>query len=352
MALLRSPAPRFLPRIALAVVLILAVGFGLAPLSARQATAPPAPQCVWTGVEKIVAVGDLHGAKDQFERILQDTRLVDADINWTGGKAHLVQMGDVMDRGDKAKEIFDDIRKLEKQAEQAGGHVHMLIGNHEELNLIGLSLQYENFVSQKQFFAFLPFTTRVDWEHRMGGTLSWSDWTDIILHERKVRDDYYKGFREKYGSWIVEHNVVIKIDGTVFVHGGLTESFASMGVQGINDLYHAEILPCLKGKELPSNSQIVFKSDGPLWNRTLAETGKIGESDERHASIDRILAALQADRIVVAHTPTNFHGHEQEMTRYGGKVWVIDTGIGLGGYAWNIRVENGSVSVDKWGRTP
>jgi hypothetical protein len=332
-----SPARRA-PRVLVALALLLALA---APLAAK-------PDSVWTGVEKIVAIGDLHGGYDQFVRLLHATQLIDGDNKWIGGKAHLVQMGDVIDRGDKAKEIFDLIRKLEKQAEAAGGRVHMLIGNHEELALIKRSLQYSDFVSEKQFFAFLPRGTRSFWESRMGGRLNWDDWKDIISNEGDVADSYYKGFWSAYGSWIAEHNVIIKINDTVFVHGGLTESFAAMGLQAINDLYRSEIQSAHRGQDV-SRPQIVFQPNGPLWNRSLADND---ETEERHATIDRILAGVDAKRIVVAHTPSNFHGRENELSRYDGKVWVIDTGIGLRGRVWAITIEDGSVHISKGGGTP
>ncbi|MCK4823223.1 metallophosphatase, partial [bacterium] len=48
-------------------------------------------QCIWTGIEKIVAVGDLHGDFDNFKTILEGTGLIDRKLHWTGGKTHLVQ---------------------------------------------------------------------------------------------------------------------------------------------------------------------------------------------------------------------------------------------------------------------
>ena len=88
--------------------------------------------CEWTGVERIVAVGDLHGDFDNFVTILKKPKvgLVDENLHWTGGKTHLVQIGDILDRGDKAKEIFDLLMRLEKEAAAAGGMVHVLLGNH------------------------------------------------------------------------------------------------------------------------------------------------------------------------------------------------------------------------------
>ena len=93
--------------------------------------------CQWSGVEKIVAVGDIHGDFQKLSKILIETGLTDDKLKWTGGKTHLVQLGDVMDRGDHAKMVFDLIKRLETEAKEAGGMVHMLLGNHEEVNIAG-----------------------------------------------------------------------------------------------------------------------------------------------------------------------------------------------------------------------
>ena len=60
-------------------------------------------QCVWRNVDRIVVVGDLHGAYESFVKILKQTGLVDDLLQWTGGNTHLVQMGDILDRGDRAR---------------------------------------------------------------------------------------------------------------------------------------------------------------------------------------------------------------------------------------------------------
>ena len=36
--------------------------------------------------DRVVAIGDLHGAYDEFVGILLQTGLIDKDLNWTGGK--------------------------------------------------------------------------------------------------------------------------------------------------------------------------------------------------------------------------------------------------------------------------
>ena len=96
----KSPShqPKRRSPIALLVFVVLAALFLAAPPQAAART-----ECVWTGVQRIVAIGDLHGDYDHFFRLLRRSALVDSDGNWTGGKTHLVQMGDVMDRGKEAK---------------------------------------------------------------------------------------------------------------------------------------------------------------------------------------------------------------------------------------------------------
>ena len=99
---------------------------------------------------RIVAIGDVHGAYDNFVKALRATGLVDEKLHWIGASAHLVQTGDVLDRGAESRKAIDLLMALEPQAEVAGGRVHALIGNHEFWNAVG-DLRY---VSRAEFEAF------------------------------------------------------------------------------------------------------------------------------------------------------------------------------------------------------
>jgi len=44
----------------------------------------------WTGVERVVAVGDIHGDYDQLVAVLKSASLIDDQLQWSGGKTHLV----------------------------------------------------------------------------------------------------------------------------------------------------------------------------------------------------------------------------------------------------------------------
>lgn len=327
--------------------------------------------CEWKGVKRIVAVGDLHGAYEHFVEILIGTDLVDDKLNWIGGKTHLVQIGDVLDRGDKPKEIFDLAIRLEKEAEAAGGRVHMMIGNHEEMNFANTAFDRERYITYPQFVSFLPEDYRLRQEKKFrkkSGSQSSEDstsngnfaeeWTEIINKSRgKPRSSgrilYLKNLNELYGDWILGHNVIIKINNIVFVHGGINETFSQWPLKKINVTFRKElddirtaIIRNQPPKIRPFDRELYNEPNGPLWYRSLADR----ESEEFKDDVERILNNLQTNYIVIAHTPQTVS--EADMTKYDGKVWVIDTGIAdyyrlIGGYVSALIIENGQFSVWK-----
>src|SRR5260370_33450046 len=62
---------------------------------------------IWSGVERIVAVGDVHGDYDQLVAVLKSAGLIDEQGNWSGGSTHLVQNGDVLDPGRHSRKALD-----------------------------------------------------------------------------------------------------------------------------------------------------------------------------------------------------------------------------------------------------
>src|SRR5437867_11065943 len=81
---------------------------------------PAAGQCEWNGVERVVAIGDVHGAYDRFVEILKVAGVVANDLRWAGGRTHVVQLGDLVDRRDDSRNASDLIRRLERPALSAG----------------------------------------------------------------------------------------------------------------------------------------------------------------------------------------------------------------------------------------
>src|SRR5678816_2304955 len=102
------------------LALVCAVSVITPGLSAR------ATPCEYDKVERIVAIGDVHGAYDRLLEILRAAEVIDDRSRWTGGRTHLVQTGDVLDRGADSRQALEFLRRLGRDAERAGGRVHQL----------------------------------------------------------------------------------------------------------------------------------------------------------------------------------------------------------------------------------
>jgi hypothetical protein len=327
----------------------LALAAGLLSLGLRPGPEPI--PCVFSGVDKIVAVGDLHGDYQNFVKILRATGLVDENLHWIAGRTHLVQVGDVLDRGPSARRIFDLLIALETEAEAAGGKVHAILGNHEELALEGLSFDYPGYVTVEEFLSFLPdiYIDQKQNEYirkKAAGQASPDDPVSISLTElmdfwktvmadKGAQKEYFRFLRDRYGSWLLGHNVAVKINDIVFVHGGISESFSTMSLPEINDTFREEIGMVLRGARF--NPMILFAANSPLWYRDLA----LKDEDVMKKDVDRILANLKAAHMVVGHSQQGYQTLGT-MKRFGGKVWMIDTGIStsLGGRLSALIIEN------------
>ncbi|NIP60556.1 MAG: hypothetical protein GWO00_15865, partial [Gemmatimonadetes bacterium] len=66
----------------------------------------PPPEHVLAAVDSIFAVGDVHGEYDTLVDVLYNAGLLDEDLNWYGGRAHIVFLGDLYDRGDDVTKLL------------------------------------------------------------------------------------------------------------------------------------------------------------------------------------------------------------------------------------------------------
>lgn len=295
-------------------------------------------RCVWTGIDKIVAVGDLHGNYDGFVKILQSTGLIDEELNWIGGNTHLVQLGDIMDRGAGAKKIFDLLMELEKQTETAGGYIHVLIGNHEEINILGLAFGFSGYVTVEQFVSFLPenYKKKMEkdickkFEKQKNNSASQESELQEALYKFWMRtmtesipqEFYHENFMDEYGKWILSKNVVIKINNIIFTHGGINKKYSEWKLVDINETLRRELSFLSRGVSI--NRTIAYQPDSPLWYRDFAR----GEENGLKEDLEYVLDNLNAEYMVIGHTvidKANFS--EEDLRHFDGKVWAIDTGI-------------------------
>jgi tetratricopeptide (TPR) repeat protein len=323
---------------------------GLAAALACPALAQDDKQWEWSDVPRIVAVGDVHGAFENFTAVLKNAGLVDDKLRWVGGKAHLVQNGDVVDRGPHSRKAMDLLMDLEKQATKAGGAVHALIGNHEAMNIVGIL----DLTSKEEYDSY------TDRDSRQRRDATFERFYESLRKEAKekgeeppakagAKDEFEKqyplGFIEhrqafaasgRYGKWIREHNTSVKINGVVFSHGDWSEKFAQVGIAELNRRVRAE----LSGKD-PLEGGLAFDSESPLQYRGLANVDLTRAAQQAEAErVGRILAGLGAKRMVVGHTVTSSGVIE---SRFGGKHISIDTGmleLYRGGHRIALEIEN------------
>ena len=300
----------------------------LFPASARVA-APP----------RIVAIGDVHGAADEFAAILTRAGLIDASRRWTGGRSVLVQTGDMTDRGKGMRAALDLLMSLEKQADRAGGAVHAVLGNHEVMNMVG-----ELRDATPQIF------------ETFGG-------------EAAMRAAF--GPNGHYGRWLRRKPIFARVEGTVFMHAGIGPDYIKPSLEELSKNVLREIEQWDKGvawlvkeKRLPAPREPVaameaaraeieqinalaaegkatpdmartaqlllpvanigqaslFAENGPMWFRGFS----MWEEEPARQLIDQLLERHRVKRFVTGHTVQR-DGTITE--RFPGKLFLIDTGM-------------------------
>ncbi len=269
------------------LLFLLALACGVTPQVSPPELPSPEPDVAGAELEPVVpqagvvAIGDLHGDPKAAQAVLRMAGIIDEDGHWSAGSTVLVQTGDTTDRGPDSRAVIDILRALEPQAEEAGGRVIALLGNHEVMNLLG------------------------DWRYVSEADLA-------VFGGVEPRRTAFSADGE-LGRWLRGRDTVALVDGTVFVHGGVTQHAATASVKMLNRAVQEAIAA---GDRRAS----ILGSEGPLWYR-----GYIQEPESEVCPLlEEALGKLGARRMVVGHT-TRRDGRIE--SRCGGRVAVIDTGI-------------------------
>lgn len=311
------------------------LGLALIVLSSLASTAAPPSQAS----QRIVAVGDLHGDFDAWRQVALNARIIDSRNRWAGGSSILVQLGDIVDRGPDSLKIISHLMKLQREAARAGGRVVVLVGNHEAMNMTG-DLRY---VSPGEYAAFANADSarlreRVFAANKAAIAAAYrarspamSD--DAILAAwlaqtplGKLEHQAAWSPRGQLGRWTITNQAIAKIGDTLFVHGGISVSYATTPFQVIN----RNVTAALKARD-DSEASILYDPFGPLWYRGLITRKEDPEQPNAfpvgYPSIDdELTAALQTNgtrRMVIAHTP-RLAGI---VISNGGRLARIDTGM-------------------------
>lgn len=281
----------------------------------------------WQSVDRVVAVGDVHGDKDALAAVLQMAGIIDAQERWSGGTAHLVQIGDVPGRGPQTREAFDFLMRLQLEAAGAGGKVHPIIGNHDAGVIYGdlrntAPEEYGSFRTPESEARLVKAFDQELEQRRKTGRLP-SDPGDIEVLRKMWLAEHPPGFVEHreafgpsghYGSWIRQNNCVIRINDTLFVHAGISPKYVSSTRSLLNQAIRRELAD-------PENliPGMVTDPQGPLRYRGLVE--EAGPALELH--LQRVLRLWGVRRMVVGHTVTQ----TAILPFFGGRVVDIDIGL-------------------------
>lgn len=319
---------------------------------------------------RVVAFADVHGAYDDWVALLQEVGVVDADLNWSGGKTHLVSVGDLVDRGPGSRQVVELLMKLDAQAEQAGGAVHMTLGNHEVMVMTG-DLRY---VSAAEFAAFADDESEADRQALFADYRRFNPGGDEATVRATFDEQFPPGFlalRKAYsldgelGSWLIRQPFVVKVNDKVYMHGGIAASAASKSIADLNEelggelrsfmssmdgLREAGVMPWhvdyhdrlnflnarveefvaanpksradwfpLVQQVFEAQEAFVFSSDSPNWYRGTAWCHPLSES----FNTERFLKRVGGKQLVMGHTPTR----GKVRSRMDGLAIRLDTGM-------------------------
>ena len=354
----------------------------------------------FSGVNRVVAVSDIHGAYDAMVTTFSKAKVIDENLEWNGGDTHLVITGDLLDRGPDSRKVMDLIMRLEGEAIAAGGRVHQLIGNHEVMNLAG-DLRY---VAMREYAAFVEDESeeeREQWFQRYrsaqvqqvqqaqeAAEAPQIDEAALRAKFDKLAPPGFFGHRRAfradghYGKWLLEKPLMVVIDGTAFVHGGVSPYVAEYGLEGVNGTLKSELIryltelnsledqalvsPIVSFYELADtlratveaqllegpartsaetaielNESSIHGPDSPLWYRGTVGCNELMEGDVLENAFTRI----GANRVVIGHTPTITRRILQRMS---GRVVEIDTGMNYAAYKGSgnaLVIEGGVLTV-------
>ncbi len=337
---------------------------------------------------RVVALSDIHGAYDAMLATLEQADVIDEAGAWIGGDTHLVIVGDLLDRGSDSRAVMDHLMRLEVEAPEQGGRVHVLIGNHEAMNLMG-DLRY---VSAGEYAAFAGDETpdeRDAWFERYAARAGEAGAAEDFRarFDERFPPGYFAhrrefGFSGKYGQWLLQKPVLVVVNETAYVHGGLSPIVADLGLEGINRTLYADLVEYVRLNEelieagvlLPTDNQFEVESllkkyttdldpadplvakaarllelghsdlhavDGPLWYRGNVHCSRLIEEDR----MLEVIESLGASRLVIGHTPTPTR---RVLQRFDGRLIEVDTGMLASYYEGSghaLVIEGNSVAV-------
>lgn len=257
---------------------------------------PSLEKSSYNNVDSLFVIGDVHGRYDQLIHLMQKSNIIDKNLNWMAGEAHVVFLGDLFDRGSDVTKVLWFIYELEDKAEAAGGKVHLVLGNHEIMTMTK-DLRY---VSPK--------------EMAIAGAFD------------KSYDELFHPTKSLLGAWLRSKPSVLKIDKAIFAHGGIVD-LETGSVKGFNELVHNYMEQPIYldiMQDQPDSTKydpikwkqmryFFYSEESPFWYRGYVN------SDTLAPQLKTMLRKYNSNVHIVAHTPL-----ETITQRYKGDLLTTD----------------------------
>ena len=319
----------------------------------------------WSGVERVVAVADVHGAYEELTALLRSTGVVDGGLRWAAGRTHLVSLGDLLDRGADSRKVMDLLMRLQGEAAKAGGRVHVVIGNHEAMNVLG-DLRY---VDAGEYAAYAADEDPAERERSRSAFLARQAGATAGDFDRRFPPGYFAhrrllGPEGTYGRWLLAQPVAIRIGDTVYMHGGPSAILHGRSLERLNADYRAALQQYLAAESalaaagllqfeddygrradsaaariaaLPpeaaaagpaamlerfraADDEPLLGRDGPNWSRGAAMCNECAEADVLRPWLQQV----GARRVVIGHTVAR---NGTVVSRFDGAVIKLDAGM-------------------------
>ncbi len=255
------------------------------------------PHARHSKADSVFVLGDVHGRFDQLTQLLKNAKVIDENLNWSAGRAHLVFLGDLFDRGHDVTRLLWFIYQLEQQALKHRGFVHVVLGNHEIMTFVD-DLRYLS-EKEKLISTFLG----------VGYAKMYHPQTSLL------------------GSWLASKPGIARINDVLYAHGGVTPNYAKWSIPTYNDSLFAFIkepvfFDLLGDSTVTAKYEETYFTDrlnfffapvSPYWFRGYVN------SDTLDKHLDFVLKKFKAKTHVVAHTPV-----DSIRAFYGDKIIAVD----------------------------
>ena len=247
-------------------------------------------------IDSLFIVGDVHGQYKRLINLLTNAQIIDNELNWIAGKAHLAFLGDIFDRGNQVTKVLWFIYQLEAKAEAAGGKVHLVLGNHEIMTITN-DLRY---ISSKEASIAAVYKLKYDY----------------LFHPKN----------SFLGSWISSKPSVLKIGNNLLAHGGIVD-LGTNSIETYNKTVNGYIQDPMFleiNEDAPDSLKydvqawenmryFFYNENSPFWYRGYVY------SDTLDAQLDAMLKKYRSKTHIVGHTP-----FENITQKYDGKLITTD----------------------------